>query len=183
MEFFNLGFNQVHIIHFNYFNWIKIVNWIIHESKPLSIVKIFNVLLYSILTHPSTILLLFTTLTLVTHLRVITFTHVEQKCYNIKLVKLVFDFEKVMYIIDSGVHVFILKKINSYITYHKNKKSLNNCEGWKYLIYHFHKQLFWQYCHMTHSSMYNVKCHLMWIHKILQISKCCYKNVHKGWVM
>jgi hypothetical protein len=57
----------------------------------LSIVKIFNVLLYSILTHPSTILLLVTTLTLVTHLGVITFTYFEQKCYNIKLVKLVLN--------------------------------------------------------------------------------------------
>jgi hypothetical protein len=69
------------------------------------------------------------------------------------------------------VHKWIyFENLSSYITYHKNEKNLNNCEGWKYLIYHFHKQLFWQYCHMTHSSMYNIKCHLMWIHKILQIS-------------
>jgi hypothetical protein len=145
----------------------------------LSIVKIFNVLLYFILTHPSTILL-FTTLTLVTHLGVITFTYFEQKCYNIKLVKLVLNFLKLFILLIVAHRWIYFKNLSSYITYHKNKKSLNNCEGWKYLIYHFHKQLFWQYCHMTHSSMYNIKCHLMWIHKILQISKCCYKNVHKG---
>lgn len=129
----------------------------------MSIIKIFNVLLYSILTSFYHIIISYnfdlSNPSLYNYIYIFWTKMLQHKIGEVS----VKFFKKLCILL---IHKWIYFEIlTSYITHHKKKKSLNNCEGWKYLIYHFDKQLFWQYCHMTHSSMYNIKCCLMWIHK------------------